>query len=194
MRVLEDDHRADGILAHRVRDVVALDAERQRLEVQRLAQLLERLDAPRALLLGRGLLADERLLRVLVGELLQPALLAALRVPDLDARAALLRQQLGERREVADRRAARRSAAARSAPSRSTRGRTTRSRSSRPAPRRSRDGSECRSTILPPRSGKICTTARSPSAAKPITSTVPTDCRSTACRSTRCCTAKSRLR
>jgi hypothetical protein len=26
---------------------------------------------------------------------------------------------------------------------------------------------------LPPRSGKICTTARSPSAAKPITSTVP---------------------
>src|SRR4029077_5824351 len=37
---------------------------------------------------------------------------------------------------------------------------------------------EWRSTILPPRSGKICTTARSPSAAKPITSTVPTDCRS----------------
>src|SRR5437588_854333 len=45
-RVLEDDHRADGRLALDVRDVVALDPQRQALEVQRLAQLLERLDPP----------------------------------------------------------------------------------------------------------------------------------------------------
>ena len=105
--VLEDDHRADGILAHRVRDVVALDPQRERLEVERLAQLLERLDAPRALLLGRGLLRHERVLRVLVGELLQPPLLAALGDAHLDAGAALLRQELGERGEIAGARAAR---------------------------------------------------------------------------------------
>ena len=54
--VLEHDHRADDLLALDVRDVEALDPDRQRLEVQRLAQLLERLDATQPLRLG-----DERL-------------------------------------------------------------------------------------------------------------------------------------
>src|SRR5207248_11661188 len=65
--VLEDDHRADVVLPHRRRDVVALDPQWQRLEVERLAKLLERLDAPRALLLSLRLLTAERVHRVLVG-------------------------------------------------------------------------------------------------------------------------------
>ena len=47
--VLKDDHRAHVVLAHHRRDVEALDPERQRLEVQHLAQLLERLDPAQAL-------------------------------------------------------------------------------------------------------------------------------------------------
>jgi hypothetical protein len=42
-RVLKDDHRADRRLGLDVRDVVALDPDRQTLEVERLAELLERL-------------------------------------------------------------------------------------------------------------------------------------------------------
>jgi hypothetical protein len=76
-RVLEDDHRPDRVLPHRMRDVEALDADRQRLEVERLAQLLQRLDAPGAPLLGLCLLADERVAGVLVRELLQTTLLTA---------------------------------------------------------------------------------------------------------------------
>ncbi len=88
--VLEDDHRRDGILAHGVRDVVALDAKWQRLEVQRFAQLFERLDAAQPLLLALRLVGLERVARVLVRELLQAAFLAALRDAHLDARAAAL--------------------------------------------------------------------------------------------------------
>jgi len=83
-----------------VRDVVALDAERQRFEIERLAQLFECLDTPRPLLVGGRLLRDERVARVLVGELLEPALLAALRAPYLDPRPALVRQELRESGEV----------------------------------------------------------------------------------------------
>ena len=178
-RVLEDDHRADRILAHRVRDVVALDAERQRLEVQRLAQLLERLDAPRALLLGRRLLG--RRARAARSRRRAPAAAASRRARRRAPRRARRASPTGTRRAPRGRRprAARRSAAARSAPSRSTRGRTPRAPSSGPGRSTFSRWNECRSTILPPRSGKICTTARSPSAANPITSTVPTDCRST---------------
>ena len=99
--VLEDDHRADVVLPHRGRDVEALDPERQRLEVERLAQLLERLDAPQPALLALREVAREHVERVLVGEPLQAPLLAALGGADLDPRAAPLRQQLRERRQVA---------------------------------------------------------------------------------------------
>ena len=44
-RVLEDDHGADGRRALEVGDVEALDPDRQALEVERLAELLQRLDA-----------------------------------------------------------------------------------------------------------------------------------------------------
>jgi hypothetical protein len=57
--VLEDDERADVVLPHRGRDVEALDAEGQRLEVQRLAQLLERLDAAQTALLALREVARE---------------------------------------------------------------------------------------------------------------------------------------
>ena len=98
--VLEDDHRADVVLAHRGRDVEALDAQRQRLEVERLAQLLERLDAAQPALLALREVAREHVERVLVGEPLQAPLLAPLGRPDLDPRPAPLRQELRERRQV----------------------------------------------------------------------------------------------
>src|SRR5581483_7245186 len=84
-----------------MRDVEALDPDRQRLEVQRLAQLFERLDTTRAALLRLSLLVDERVAGVLVRELLQPSLLPALGGADLDARATPLGEELGERRQVA---------------------------------------------------------------------------------------------
>jgi len=68
-RVLEGDHRADDLLTLDVRDVVALDPDRQALEVERLAQLLERLHPPEALLLRHGALRVEREPRVLRCEL-----------------------------------------------------------------------------------------------------------------------------
>ena len=95
--VLEDDHRADRRVLLDVRDVEALDPDREALEVQRLAELLERLDAPRALALGLGGVLDERQLGVLARELLQAALLAALGGAHLDPRAAELGEVLLER-------------------------------------------------------------------------------------------------
>ena len=89
-RVLEDDHRADDLLPLDVRDVVALDPERQALEVQRLTQLLERLDPAETLLLRRHRLRVERDLGVLRRELREPPLLAARRRPHLDPRPAQL--------------------------------------------------------------------------------------------------------
>ncbi len=167
--VLEDDHRADRVLPHRVRDVVALDPDRERLEVERLAKLLERLDTACAPLLGLRLRTRERVARVLVGELLQPALLAALGDADLDARAAALGEELRDCRQVARvvrdddlRRDARRVAVVLEAEA-------SRIVVTSWPPTFSR-WNEWRSTILPPRSGNICTTARSCSAAKPITS------------------------
>ena len=52
--VLEHDHRGHRVRVLQVRDVEALDADRQRLEVERLAQLLERPDAARARALARS--------------------------------------------------------------------------------------------------------------------------------------------
>ena len=100
-RVLEDDHRADHRLALDVRDVVALDPQRQALEVQRLAQLLERLHPPQPLALGLDDLRLEREPRVLGRQLLQPPLLAAHRRAHLDVRAAPVGEELLERARVA---------------------------------------------------------------------------------------------
>jgi hypothetical protein len=68
--VLEDDERADVVLAHRRRDVEALDAQRQRLQIERLAQLLERLDAAQPPLLALREVARQDVERVLVGKAL----------------------------------------------------------------------------------------------------------------------------
>ena len=95
--ILEDDQRADVVLAHRGRNVEALDPDRQRLEVERLAQLLERLDAAQAPLFSLGEVAREDVQRVLVGKPLQAPLLAALGDTDLDARTAPFGQELGQR-------------------------------------------------------------------------------------------------
>ena len=88
--VPKHDHRPDVVLSHRRRDVEAFDPDRQRLEVQHLAQLLERLDSAQALelrLLGIG---RERVPRVLGSELLQPPLFTTLRCAHLDARSPTL--------------------------------------------------------------------------------------------------------
>ena len=76
-RVLEHDHRRDGGRALDRRDVEALDPDRQALEVQRLAELLERLHATGPSLLGGERRGFEREAGVLLGELQQPPLLAA---------------------------------------------------------------------------------------------------------------------
>ena len=102
LRVDEDRHRRDDVPALDVRDVEALDPDRQALEVEALAQALERLDPPQALLLRRGLLVTEREPGVLVGELRQPLLLASSRRPNLDGGAAQLGQEAGERLGVGD--------------------------------------------------------------------------------------------
>ena len=91
--VLEHHHRADDLVPLDVRDVEALDPERQALEVERLAQLLERVDAAQLLLLRDEQLRVEGEPCVLGGQLGQPPLLAAGRRPHLDAGAAQLRQE-----------------------------------------------------------------------------------------------------
>src|SRR5204862_1958353 len=87
---LEDDHRRGRVRAHQIGDVEALDAQRQRVEPQRLLQPVERLDALLAAALGLQPLLVERELGVALGELEDPALVAALGGADLDARAAAL--------------------------------------------------------------------------------------------------------
>ena len=81
---LEDDHRGDRVRAHQVGDVEALDAQRQRVEPQRLLQAVERLDALLAAALGLQALLVERQQRVALGQLEDPALVAALGGADLD--------------------------------------------------------------------------------------------------------------
>ena len=73
--------------------------KRETLEVERLAQLLQRLDAAQPLLLGDEGLRLERERRVLRRELCKPPLLAPRRRAHLDARAAQLREELLERLE-----------------------------------------------------------------------------------------------
>ncbi len=85
--VLEDHHRGDLVRALVVRDVVALDAQRRRLELERLLDLAQRLAAGREVARAPRAVQRERVLRVGAdrrGELL---LVAALRHPDVDPRA-----------------------------------------------------------------------------------------------------------
>ncbi len=100
-RVLEDDHRPDGRLGLDVRDVEALDPDRQALEVERLAQLLERLDAAQPALLRLEQVRLESEPCVLVGETLEAPLLAPLGSAHLDARSAPVGQEALERGRVA---------------------------------------------------------------------------------------------
>ena len=94
------DHRADCLAALGGRDVEALDAHGQALEVERLAQLLERRHATQLLPLGRRRRRHERELRVLRRELRKPALVAPESGAHDDPRAAPLREQLLQSREV----------------------------------------------------------------------------------------------
>ena len=87
---LEDDHRRGRVRAHEVRDVEALDAQRERVEPQRGLQAVERLDALLAAALDLQPLGVERELRVALGEVEDAALVAALGAADLDAAAAAL--------------------------------------------------------------------------------------------------------
>jgi hypothetical protein len=92
----EHRHRGDDVAALEVRDVEALDPDREALEVERLPQALERLDPAQPLLLCGGRLVRERQLRVLGGELRQALLLSASRSSHLDRRTAELREEARE--------------------------------------------------------------------------------------------------
>ena len=83
-----------------MRDVEALDADRQRVETERLLQPVERLDPLLPAPLGLQLLLLEREPRVALGEVEDPALAAALGGADLDAAAAPLGQDLLEDRQL----------------------------------------------------------------------------------------------
>ena len=100
LRVDEHGHRGDDVAPLQVRDVEALDPHRQALEVEALAQALERLDPAQPLLLGRRRLVRERELRVLGRELREALLLTARRRPHLDRRAAKLGEEARERLRV----------------------------------------------------------------------------------------------
>ena len=81
---LEDDHRGDGVLGADVGDVEALDPHRQLVEAERLLEGGEGVDALLAPALAPQPVLGERELRVALGELAQPALVAALGDADLD--------------------------------------------------------------------------------------------------------------
>src|SRR4051794_30356591 len=97
---LEDDHRRDGVRSHQVRDVEALDPQRQRVEAELLLQRVQRLDPLLAAALGLELLLLERELGVAFGKLEQAALVAALGRAHFDPRAPPLAEHLGEDLEV----------------------------------------------------------------------------------------------
>ena len=83
--------------AAEVGDVKALDPDRRRLQPERLLQPLERLDAALAAALGAQPLLVQRQHGVALGELEDPALLAALGRAQLDRAAAARGQRLGQR-------------------------------------------------------------------------------------------------
>ena len=98
-RLLEHHHRGHSVRLAQVGDVEALDPHRQRLQVEVLAQLLQRLDAAGARALRDQPVVLERHLGIAPGQLDQPPLLAPLRDPHLDRRRPPLgqvqRQQVG---------------------------------------------------------------------------------------------------
>ena len=97
---LEHHHRRDGVGAADVRDVEALDPHRQRVQLQRLLEPVQRVDALLAPALGLELLLVEREPRVALGEVEDPALAAALGGADLDRPAAPLGQHLARARRA----------------------------------------------------------------------------------------------
>ncbi|CAB4864997.1 unannotated protein [freshwater metagenome] len=82
---LEDHHRGDGVGAHEVRDVEALDPQRQHVEPQRLLELVQRLDPALATALGLQAVGLQREPGVALRELQQLALVTALGGAHLDA-------------------------------------------------------------------------------------------------------------
>ena len=89
-------HRGDDVTTLQVGDVEALDADRQALEVEALAEALERLDSTPPLLFRGGRLVRQGELRVLRRERREPSLLAARRRPHLDRGPSQLREEAGE--------------------------------------------------------------------------------------------------
>ena len=73
-----------------VGDVEALDANRKRVHRKRLTKIVERVDALLAAPLSPKLVLLERELRVSLGQLVDPALVAAARMAHLDGAAAPL--------------------------------------------------------------------------------------------------------
>ena len=100
--VLEDHHRGDGVRVLQIGDVEALDADRQRLEVERFAQLLERLDAARARALCPQHVVAHAQLGVAQRHGDHAALVAALRDAQLDGRPAALAQEARDQIGVGD--------------------------------------------------------------------------------------------
>ena len=194
LAVHEHRHRGHDLAPLDVRDVEALDPDRQALEVQALTQLLQRLDPPLPLLLGRE--SPRARARDARSPRRARRAAASRRVAAPAPRRARRAARRGTRRGPRCRRcpAARRSAAAPRAPRCSTRGRTTRGSSRDPARRRSPGGRRIGRSSLPSRSGKSCTAARSPSTASPITSIVPTARLSAAWRCARLSIANRRFR
>ncbi len=94
--VLEDHHRRHDVLALQVGDVVALDAQRRLVEVERVGDLLQRLAAGGQVAGAADLVLRQGLLGVALDGLHQRLLVAALGHAHLDAGAALLGQQLGD--------------------------------------------------------------------------------------------------
>src|SRR3954451_22820302 len=85
---LEDDHRRDGVRAHERRDVEALDAQRDRVEAERVLEAVEGLGPGLPPALGLELLLVELEARVALGEVEDAPLVAALGFAELHGRAA----------------------------------------------------------------------------------------------------------
>ena len=94
--VLEDDHARHDLGALEVGDVVALDAQRRRVEPERLLDLLQRLVAGGEVGAPLGLVHHQRLAGVAGDRLLQGALVAALGHADAHPAPPALGEQLLE--------------------------------------------------------------------------------------------------
>ena len=93
---LEHDHRGDGVGRPEVGDVEALDPDRQRVHPERLAEVVQGIDALLPAALSAQLVLLDREPGVALGELVQAPLVAALGVPQLDRRLAALLERLAD--------------------------------------------------------------------------------------------------